>query len=112
MTNYAHNEVTVVVRRACYDGAGSTSGTHSRSRTICRIACDGDAVVLESPSFLFRLDTADGLRATAWTNRQTGRQLLLGNGPEVEFDIGLPDKPDDAETASDEEARRSQRLAL
>ena len=59
---------------------------------VCRIACEGDVVVLEAPTFVFRLDTADGLRAIAWTNRQTGRQLQLGNGPEVEFDIGLPDK--------------------
>ena len=29
---------------------------------------------------------------TNWTNRQTGKQLQLGNGPEVEFDIGLPDQ--------------------
>jgi hypothetical protein len=49
--------------------------------------------VLKSPTFEFVLDTRDGLRAVAWTNRLTGRTLNLGGGPEVEFDLGLPDQP-------------------
>jgi hypothetical protein len=48
---------------------------------------------LASPAFVFTFDTADGLRAVAWENRFTGKTLALGNGLEVEFDIGLPDKP-------------------
>jgi hypothetical protein len=50
-------------------------------------------MTMESPAFAFTLDTADGLRAVAWTNRLTGRTLDLGNGPEMAFDIGLPDQP-------------------
>lgn len=47
-------------------------------------------VTLRSPSFEFTLSTADGLRAVSWKNRLTGHTLKLGNGPEVEFDLGLP----------------------
>ena len=61
-------------------------------KPACRIVCDGTLVALESPAFAFTLDTADGLRAVSWTNRRTGKQLLLDNGAEVEFDLGLPDK--------------------
>ena len=61
--------------------------------TDCRIVCQGDGVVLEAPAFAFRLDTAEGLRAASWENRRTGRRLNLGLGPEIEFDIGLPDAP-------------------
>ncbi|MCY2986705.1 MAG: hypothetical protein NTY19_02440 [Planctomycetota bacterium] len=50
-------------------------------------------VELCSPFFVFRLDTAAGLRAETWENRLTGRKLSLGGGPELEFDIGLPDGP-------------------
>ena len=59
----------------------------------CRVVCDGTAVELHSPAFVFRLDTSDGLRAVAWQNRLTGRTIELGRGPEVEFDIGLPGQP-------------------
>ena len=59
----------------------------------CRVVCEGAAVELHSPAFVFRLDTADGLRAVAWQNRLTGRTIELGRGPEVEFDIGLPGQP-------------------
>jgi hypothetical protein len=50
-------------------------------------------IELWSPFFVFRLDTVAGLRAESWENRLTGRTLALGNGPELEFDIGLPDSP-------------------
>jgi hypothetical protein len=35
----------------------------------------------------------DGLRAVSWENKLTGRKLSLGNGAEVELDIGLPNQP-------------------
>ncbi len=54
---------------------------------------DSGRVTLESPAFAFTLDANDGLRAVVWENRLTGRTLDLGNGPEVAFDIGLPDQP-------------------
>ncbi|MFV2069396.1 MAG: hypothetical protein ACC645_20730, partial [Pirellulales bacterium] len=57
----------------------------------CRVLLHGDAVELHSPHFVFRLNTASGLRAESWNNRLTGRTLSLGNGPELEFDVGLPD---------------------
>lgn len=50
-------------------------------------------MTLASPAFAFTLDTADGLRAVLWENRLTGRTLNLGNEPEVELDIGLPNQP-------------------
>ena len=59
----------------------------------CRIVRERTRVELHSPLFVFRLDTAAGLRAVSWENRLTGRNLPLGNGPEVEFDIGLPEGP-------------------
>jgi hypothetical protein len=59
---------------------------------VCRIQREGTVVALEAPAFVFRLDTAEGLRAVSWENRLTGRTLELGRGPEVEFDIGLPGK--------------------
>jgi hypothetical protein len=55
--------------------------------------CPPATVILHSTSFAFMLDTADGLRAVSWENKLTGRTLGLGGGPEVEFDIGLPDQP-------------------
>lgn len=48
-------------------------------------------IELHSPSFLLRLNTVAGLRAKSWENHLTGRTLSLGDGPELEFDIGLPD---------------------
>jgi hypothetical protein len=63
------------------------------SETPCAITVVGQRVVLESPALAFTLDTADGLRAVSWENRLTGRKLILGNGPEVELDIGLPKQP-------------------
>ena len=57
----------------------------------CRVVRQGKQVELHSPCFVFRLDTASGLRAQSWENRLTGRTLSLGNGPELEFDLGLPD---------------------
>jgi len=54
------------------------------------VVVHGNTVELCSPSFQFTLSTADQLRAVSWKNRLTGRTLSLGNGPEVEFDVGLP----------------------
>jgi len=51
-------------------------------------------VELHSPFFVLRLDSrGGGLRAQSWENRLTGRTLSLGGGPELEFDVGLPDGP-------------------
>jgi hypothetical protein len=59
----------------------------------CSLSVAAKRLTLSSPAFAFTLDTANGLRAVAWENRLTGKTLELGNGPEVEFDVGLPDKP-------------------
>lgn len=59
----------------------------------CRVVQQEERVDLCSPFFVFHLDTSAGLRAVAWENRLTGRKLSLGGGPELEFDIGLPEKP-------------------
>jgi hypothetical protein len=57
----------------------------------CRAVQQGKRLELCSPFFVFRLDTVAGLRAESWENRLTGRKISLGGGPELEFDIGLPD---------------------
>ena len=64
-----------------------------RGEPACRVVQQGNRVELWSPSFVFRLGTATGLRAVSWENRLTGRKLALGNGLELEFDLGLPDTP-------------------
>ncbi len=66
----------------------ATAGQADRSN--CRIVREGDAVEISSPFFAYRLTTGSGLRAEAWENRLTGRKVSLGNGPELEVDIGLP----------------------
>jgi hypothetical protein len=62
-----------------------------RGEPACRVVQQEKRVELCSPFFAFRLDTAAGLRAESWENRLTGRKLSLGNGPELECEIGLPD---------------------
>jgi hypothetical protein len=57
----------------------------------CRVVQQQEHIELQSPFFRLRLDTAVGLRAKSWENRLTGWSLPLGDGPEMEFDIGLPD---------------------
>ncbi|MCU0873483.1 MAG: hypothetical protein MUE50_14170, partial [Pirellulaceae bacterium] len=59
----------------------------------CSVTASGTRATLQSPAFTFTLDTAEGLRAVSWENKLTGRKLSLGNGPEVELDIGLPGQP-------------------
>ena len=63
------------------------------SANTCSARVAGKQVTLESPAFVFVLDTSDGLRAVSWENRLTGRKLSFGNGLEVELDIGLPNQP-------------------
>lgn len=77
--------VSAVAELASAEPASSAGG--------CSISVDGQRFTLASPAFAFTLDTSDGLRAVSWENRLTGKILELGSGPEVEFDIGLPDKP-------------------
>jgi hypothetical protein len=68
----------------------------ARAEQACRVARQGQRVELQSPFFVLRLDTSAGLHAAAWQNRLTGRTISLGNGPELEFDIGLPGGPQHA----------------
>jgi hypothetical protein len=60
------------------------------AKSVCSVVVHGGTVSLRSPSFDFTLSTGDGLRAVSWKNNLTGRTLSLGNGPEVDFDLGLP----------------------
>ena len=59
----------------------------------CHAVRQGKLVELYSPFFVFRLDTTAELRAQSWENRLTGHTVKLGDGPELEIDIGLPDRP-------------------
>ncbi|MBT3375473.1 MAG: hypothetical protein HN742_11380 [Lentisphaerae bacterium] len=63
------------------------------SATSCAVAVSEGRVALTSPTFSLVLDTSEGLRAVSWENRQTGRTVLLGDGPEAAFDLGLPAGP-------------------
>ena len=63
------------------------------STTTCSVTVSGRRITLSSPAFSFVLDTAEGLRAASWENRLTGRTIPLGSGPEIGFDLGLPDGP-------------------
>ncbi len=58
----------------------------------CHVEVVGNRFSLTSPYFVFTLDSTDGLTAVTWENRLTGRKLSLGNGTELEFDIGLPNQ--------------------
>ncbi len=59
----------------------------------CRVVQQGKRVELHSPSFVFRLDAANGLGAISWDNRLAHTTLKLGHGPELEIDVGLPGHP-------------------
>lgn len=53
----------------------------------CRLVRSGTGVELHSPAFALRLDTARGLTGRSWLNRLTGREIALGNGPEVKLTL-------------------------
>ncbi len=65
---------------------------HARGEQACRVVQQGKQVDLCSPSLVFHLDITKGLHAASLENRLTGKSISLGNGPELEFDIGLPGK--------------------
>ena len=50
----------------------------------CGVVQQGKVVELCSPLFIFRLDTAAGLRAQSVGERPAAQTLTLGDGPEVE----------------------------
>ena len=50
-------------------------------------------VELRSPFFIYQLDRQSGLRAESWENRLTGQTITLGNGPELDVDLGELDGP-------------------
>src|ERR1035437_7783970 len=56
-------------------------------KTECKMVWRGAQMQLQSPSFTCVLATADGLRARAWQNHLTGREISLGLGPEVALDF-------------------------
>jgi hypothetical protein len=68
-----------------------TTGDRGSAAAKCTAVRSGSKVELISPAFVFRLDTADGLRGVAWENRLTGKTVSLGLGPEVEFDFDAAD---------------------
>ena len=59
----------------------------------CRMVVEGDTVELHSPAFVFRLATGAGLRAQSWENRLTGRTVSLGDGAELDVDVGIGEGP-------------------
>jgi hypothetical protein len=67
------------------------SDGHGSPAAKCRAVRDGSKIELTSPSFVYRLDAADGLKGVAWKNRLTGKTISLGSGAEVEFDLDAAD---------------------
>ena len=57
------------------------------AENACRVTKRGRIVEIRAPQFIYRIDTADGLRGIAWENLLTGKSISLGNGPEVEVDF-------------------------
>ncbi len=49
-------------------------------------------VELRSSQFVYRLDTADGLRGESWQNRLTGKTVSLCKGPEVELEFDAAER--------------------
>ena len=64
----------------------------------CQVVQKGTRFELHSPFFVYRLDTADGLKAQSFENRLTKRSISLGNGAELEVDLG--DSPSVPQTLS------------
>ncbi len=83
-----HMKMTLVVALALL--ALSPFLAAEDAKSACSVAVQSDTVVLCSPSFEFTLSTSNGLRAVSWKNNLTDRTLSLGNGPELDFDLGLP----------------------
>jgi hypothetical protein len=59
--------------------AGETGG--------CRVVPAGTEVGLNSPSFVFNLDTSAGLRAHTWQNKLSGRTIPLAGDSELDVDL-------------------------
>ena len=53
----------------------------------CRCVRVENGIELVSPAFVYRLDSAGGLKGISWENRRTGKQISLGTWPEAEFDL-------------------------
>lgn len=70
------------------------SASAGQDQDGCRVAVNGRRVELRCPSQVLILDASAGLRAVSWENRLTGTKLSLGNGPEVELEVGSPGKPE------------------
>ncbi len=85
--------LTAVVGLLNVAAAPVSRAQDTTSASGCTARIDENRVILRSPWFRFTLDISRELRATAWENLLTGRLLNLGNGPEVELDIGLPSQP-------------------
>ena len=73
--------------------AAGHAWARSDGQVACRVVQQGKQLELRSPFFVFCLDAAAGLRARSWENRLAAQTLTLGDGPELEIDIGLPDRP-------------------
>ncbi|MFZ1935198.1 MAG: hypothetical protein WCB27_01810 [Thermoguttaceae bacterium] len=71
---------------------GSAQSEGGNSTAKCTAVRSGSQIDLISPAFVYRLDTADGLKGVAWQNRLTGTRISLGSGAEVEFNLDAADR--------------------
>jgi len=70
------------------------SASAGQDQEGCRVAINGRLVELRCPSQVLILDASARLQAVSWENRLSGTKLSLGNGPEVELEVGSLSKPE------------------
>ena len=63
------------------------SDCRASRRVVREFSITVRGVELRSSQFVYRLDTADGLRGESWQNRLTGKTVSLCKGPEVELEF-------------------------
>src|SRR5450759_1255137 len=73
-------------------GVASVMAAESVERHGCAVKRHGSQVELQSPAFVFALDTENNLRARSWMNQLTGRRISLGLGSEAELDFDAAEK--------------------
>ena len=83
----------LIVVWSAFLSAWSIGPLPADAEPACHVVQQGKKLQLCSPFFVFRLDFAAGLRAVSWENRLTGREISLGSGLELDFNVGLPDRP-------------------
>jgi hypothetical protein len=72
---------------AVEDRASNQAVIPNAPTSKCQCVRVGDSIELASPSFVYRLNSADGLKGISWENRRTNKRISLGTGAEFELDL-------------------------